>query len=251
MTHNFLKLNADKTEVLVIGFRAQLLKFNLPSIKIAGVRNVAVRSDPIKNLGGVMFDPEMSMNAQVTNIVKAVNFHLINISRKRRFLTTEATKLAIHALVTSQLDYCRPNGISNRVLTQLQNIQRTSARLVTNRRKFDSITYELIQLHWLPVKQRIDVKFLSLVYKDLHNQTPGEITNKLQVNIRQRRLRSSCSSSLPLVEPQTRCVSFADRSFSVYAPKIWNTLSEYIKDSNYEISKSLLNSHLFHEACEQ
>ncbi|KAJ8031664.1 hypothetical protein HOLleu_24925 [Holothuria leucospilota] len=71
------------------------------------------------------------------------------------------------------------------------------------------------------------------------------------VNIRQRRLRSSCSSSHPLVEPHTRCVSFSDSSFSVYAPKIWNKLPEYIKDSNYEIFKSLLKAHLFHEAYQQ
>ena len=67
MTQNFLKLTADKTEVLVIRFRAQLLKFSLPSMNISGV-NVAIRSDPIKNLR-VMFDPGMSMNAQVNNNV--------------------------------------------------------------------------------------------------------------------------------------------------------------------------------------
>ncbi|KAJ8048175.1 hypothetical protein HOLleu_00372 [Holothuria leucospilota] len=174
---------------------------------------LAVRSDPIKNLG-VMFDPGMSMNAQVTNIVKAANFHLINISRAHRFLTTEATKLAIHALVTSRLDYCNSIliGILNRLLTQLQNIQRTSARLITNGCKFVSITSELIHLHRLPIKQCNVFKILLLVYKALHNQTPGEITNMLQVNIRQRSLRSSCSSSHPLVEPHTSCVSFADRS---------------------------------------
>ena len=54
----------------------------------------------IKNLW-VMFEPGMSMNAQVNNIVKAANFR-----RACRFLTTKATKLAIHALVTSRLDYC-------------------------------------------------------------------------------------------------------------------------------------------------
>ncbi|KAJ8030888.1 hypothetical protein HOLleu_27429 [Holothuria leucospilota] len=73
----------------------------------------------------------------------------------------------------------------------------------------------------------------------------------LQVNIRKRRLRSSYPSSYPLVEPYTRYVSFADRSFSVYAPKIWNKFLEYIKDSNYEIFKSLLKAHLFHEAYQQ
>ena len=36
MTRNFLKLNAEKTEVLLIGFRAQLAKCNLMSVHIAG-----------------------------------------------------------------------------------------------------------------------------------------------------------------------------------------------------------------------
>ncbi|KAJ8029073.1 hypothetical protein HOLleu_28383 [Holothuria leucospilota] len=162
-----------------------------------------------------MFDPGMSMNAQVTNIVKAANIHRINISRACRCLTTEATKLAIHALLTSRHDYCIGIliGISNCLLTQLQNTQRTSARLITNQHKFDSITSDFIQLHWLPIKQHIDFKILLLVYKALHNQTPGEITNMVQVNIPQPHLHSSCSSSHPLVEPHTCCVSFADRFF--------------------------------------
>ena len=46
------------------------------------------------------------MAAQVSNIVKSANFHLVNIGRARRLLTDDATKLAIHTLVTSRLDYC-------------------------------------------------------------------------------------------------------------------------------------------------
>ncbi|PIK49627.1 putative RNA-directed DNA polymerase from mobile element jockey-like, partial [Apostichopus japonicus] len=53
MSTNFLKLNADKTEVMVIGFRAQLVKFNLPSVTVAGV-DVPVQTNPVRNLG-VMF----------------------------------------------------------------------------------------------------------------------------------------------------------------------------------------------------
>ena len=43
------------------------------------------------------------MAAQVSNIVKTANFLLINIGRARRLLTNDATKLAIHTLVTSRL----------------------------------------------------------------------------------------------------------------------------------------------------
>ena len=159
--------------------------------------DVAVQSNPIRNLG-VMFDSGMTMAAQVSNIVKSDNFHLVNIGRARRLLKDDAAKLDIHTLVTSRLDYCNGLliGISLRLQRKLQNIQRTSARLIIKRRKFDSITSQLIELHWLPIKQRIDYKVLMLVYKALHNQTPSDITNMIQINVERRRLRSSCSTLL-------------------------------------------------------
>ena len=139
MSANFLKL-AEKTEVMVFGFRAQLAKFAPPSIRISGV-DIPVRSDPVRNLG-VMFDPGMTVCAQVANITKAANFQLVNIGRARKMLTTESTKLAVHTLVTSRLDYCISLlvGVSDTLLKRLQNIQRTAARLITKKRKYDSIT---------------------------------------------------------------------------------------------------------------
>ena len=88
-------------------------------------------------------------------------------------------KLVILTLVTSRLDYCNSLliGISLRL------IQRTSARLISKRRKFDSIASQLIELHWFPIKQRIDNKVLMFVYKALHNQTPSDITNMIQINV--------------------------------------------------------------------
>ena len=99
---------------------------------------------PVKTAGLSSYwqDPGMIMAAQVSNIVKSANFHLINIGRARRFLTDDATKLAIHTLVTYRLDYCNSLliGSSSHLQRNLQNIQRTSARMITKRRKFDSIT---------------------------------------------------------------------------------------------------------------
>ena len=58
-----------------------------------------------------MFDSGMTMSAQVSSIIKASNIHLINIGRARKLPTVETTKLAVHTLVTSRLDYCRPPNI--------------------------------------------------------------------------------------------------------------------------------------------
>ena len=58
------------------------------------------------------------------------------------------------AFVSSRLDYCNSllYGISDGLLSKLQTVQNTAARVVTGTRKFDHITPVLHQLHWLPVR---------------------------------------------------------------------------------------------------
>ena len=196
-----------------------------------------------------MFDPGMTMRPQVANIVRSANYHLTNISRARKMLTTEATKLAVHTLVTSRLDYCNSLliGVSRSLITSLQNVQRTSARIIAKRAKYDSITPVLIDLHWLPIQQRIQFKALLLVYKALHKQSPSYISDLLQLHLPQRRLRSS-TSALQLLEPRTHSVSFADRSISCFGPREWNTLPNHIKTAKtVDAFKKLLKCHLFHQ----
>ncbi|XP_072050137.1 uncharacterized protein [Amphiura filiformis] len=247
MSENYLKLNADKTEVIMLGYRSQLAKIHLPNVNIAGV-DIAVKSDPVKNLG-VMFDPGLTMAAQVASITKSANFQLVNIGRARKMLTTDSAKLAVHTLVTSRLDYCNSllAGINNNLLKRLQNIQRTAARLITRKRKYDPISDDLINLHWLPVKQRIDFKIMVLTYKSLHQQAPEYLSSMLQIQTDRRPLRSS---SAPLLfEPRTHHRTFADRAFTCYAPRQWNRLPKHIRNANsLLIFKRLLKCHLFNVA---
>ena len=124
--------SADKTEVMVIGLRAQLAKFNLSSVTVAGV-DVPIQTNPVRNLG-VMFDSSMTMSAQVAQ--PSANYHFNNISRARKMLTTEAAKLTVHTLVTCRLDYCNSLLISvnKSLISKLQNVQRTSARVMSSAR---------------------------------------------------------------------------------------------------------------------
>ena len=83
MSQNMLKLNSDKTEIVVIGTKSQRIKINIPSLSVAG-QTVTVRCEPVSNLGAIL-DPTLSMVQQVSKMVKASSFHLRNISRARRF----------------------------------------------------------------------------------------------------------------------------------------------------------------------
>ena len=52
---------------------------------------------------GVVFDSKLNMERQVAAICKSAFFHIRNISRVRKFLSAESTKMLVHAFVIGQL----------------------------------------------------------------------------------------------------------------------------------------------------
>ena len=120
MSANKLKLNSDKTEVLVVGTECKPSSFNLTAISVAGCR-VLVSGKPISNLG-VSFDRNLSMCNQVHRVVRSAYFHLRSIGLARKMLTVVATKQLVQALVISRLDYC------NSLLTGIPNKPHEPAR---------------------------------------------------------------------------------------------------------------------------
>ena len=96
MSQNKLKLNADKTEVVVMGTPQMRAKTSNPSNTVI----VPVPNKPVGNLGAV-FDPNKTMSAHVSKVIKSAKYHLRNIGKIRIFLNTDTTKSAIVSLVTS------------------------------------------------------------------------------------------------------------------------------------------------------
>ena len=110
--------------------------------------------------------------------------------------------------------------------------------------KFDSSTQALKELHILPVRVRCEYKLLVLVFKCLHNLAPKYLSDLLTVKVSKYNTRSSCNYNLFVPAPKNN--SFADRSFSVAGPKMWNGLPESIKASlTVDVFKQRLKTHLF------
>ena len=53
---------------------------------------------------------------------------------------------------------------------RLQRVQNTLARVILHKRKFDHITPSLMELHWLPILQRVHFKVAILTYKTIHTK---------------------------------------------------------------------------------
>ena len=245
MRENFLKLNDDKTEVLVFGSRQQLAKVTIPGVRIGDSLISSVSS--VRNLGG-MFDTEMSMRTQVNTLCNAARFHIRSIGKIRRYLDKESCEKVVHAFVTSRLDMNNSllAGLPSTVLVKLQRCQNIAARVITRTRATDHITPVLMDLHWLPVTQRIKYKLLLYVYRALNGMAPAYLAELIRPYVAGRRLRSS--DTYLLCVPHTRH-SWGDRAFSKAAPVLWNSLPIRIKSApSLTLFKSSLKTFLYQEA---
>ena len=74
----------------------------------------------------------------------------------------------------SHLDYSNAifSGLPDKDMAKLQRIQNACAKLVLQKDKLASSTECLHASHWLPIRERIDYKILTLVFKSLNNQAP-------------------------------------------------------------------------------
>ena len=103
MQSDKLKLNENKTEVMLIGTRQQLSKVNLGTLTV-GDTSVAI-VNKARNLG-VWFDSQLNFNVHITKTCSLSFCSPYKIRRIRKHLLYKSAQTLILALVIGCLDYC-------------------------------------------------------------------------------------------------------------------------------------------------
>ena len=207
-------------------------------------------SSKAKNLG-VLFDESLLFKEHIATIFRSSFLYLKNLKTIRSHFNRKNFEVIVHAFVTSRLDYCNSlfTGLPSSTLRPLTLLQNFAARLILRKSKFSSATPLLRELHWLPITYRIQFKVLLLTYKTLQSDGPSYLSSLLNPLPIVRSLRSNSGALLHV--PRSRSVRFGDCSFSVFAPKLWNSLPLNIRTANSVTSfKSLLKTYLFRRAFE-
>ena len=127
------------------------------------------------------------------------------------------------------MDGCFPTAY-NVVVRRLQSVLNAAAKLISNK-KFDHITPVLRdQLHWLPIRHRIDFKITVFIYNALHDWGPTYLSGTCNP-VREVGARVHLWSALrgDLTVPRTRTRRFGPRCFCVSGPVVWNSQPEDIR----------------------
>jgi hypothetical protein len=175
-------------------------------------------------------------------------FQLRQLRAVRHSLSTDAAKTLVSAFISSRLDYCNSllAGVTSGLMTKLQSVQNAAARFISKSGKFDHITPILRDLHWLPVRRRVDFKVATLVYKCLHGLAPPYLIDDciLVSSLPGRQhLRSADTSKLFVPKTST---NYGSRSFTVFGPNLWNSLPTELRTiESLTVFRQKLKTHLF------
>ena len=144
------------------------------------------------------------MIPQVNSVCKSAFYKLRNTARIRKYLSPKTTEL----LNCPRL-CCALSDIYFKI-----------------RSHNTDITPLLMQLHWLPIAERIKFKIVLLTFKGLHDLSPSYIKELLIPYCPARMLRSS--STLLFARSDYNMKIYGDRAFAISAPELWNQLPDDI-----------------------
>ena len=108
-----LKLNKDKTNIMVVGSSLQLRSIDLPPNLKLNQTDINL-STKMRNLG-VVFDENLTLKYQVAAVKKKAFGVLINIAKVSKFIDKESKLRLVHGFILTQMEFCNVllYGLSN------------------------------------------------------------------------------------------------------------------------------------------
>ena len=99
MDVNKLKLNHDKTEIMLIYSKYH----TLPLFNYFSIGNERLTTTVNARSLGLVLDDNMLFDVHVSDICRSSFNQLRNLSKIRKYLTRESSEIAVHAFITSKL----------------------------------------------------------------------------------------------------------------------------------------------------
>ena len=183
MNNNRLKLNDDKTHLLIMRTKQRQRLVNI-TVKIT---TPTEEINPIKSekLLGIHIQDDLKWTEYIQNndrsLIKQLTSRLSALKMVSGVASFKARLMIANGIFSSKLIYQIGlwGGAENYLLNSLQIVQNKAARCVAKRGKYTPIADLLAQCGWLSIRQLVFHHSVIMIYKTLQTTYPKYVFNKL------------------------------------------------------------------------
>jgi exonuclease III len=270
MTCNFMKLNKDKTQIIMLGTNNVLkktedLKINVGCSEV--IESSAIGADGVVSLG-VKLDQNLNLKSHISKVRQSTFYTISNLGRIKNILSRDLRIMLVKQLVLSKVDYHNAlyANIPDIDIKRLQGVVNAGVRFIYGAGKRVAARPLLIQAHILPVRYRIMYKVCLLTFKALNGLAPeylaklidfivpsrGDTNNNTVLASTSQTPRKSNDRFLLKLPPYNyKKSNLSQRTFSYAAPQLWNKLPYSIRTcSVLDTFKQRLKTHFFKQFIE-
>ena len=222
---NGLKVNAEKTQLMLLGSRQNLR--TVPHFTVKFRDHSLIPCSEARNLG-LVFDHTLSWNSHVALVSKRCFGMLTGLSHLKHSLPAYVLITLVNALVLSQVRYCL-SGYGNGSKLNTSRLQKKinfAAKLIFGRKKYDHVSDLHKRLGWLSAADLGRLHTITLTHKILRSGEPDSLACVLRTvgDVHSRPTRQDSD----LFVPRSR-TEMGKRRFSIRAPTLYNSLPSHVR----------------------
>ena len=190
MEGNKFKLNATKTNLMVMGTTAKIKN-------VSGTLNVSMDSCQLKEttsdgemLLGVSLQKNLKWSKHISYLTTKLNSRIIGLEKIKRIMNRKKRKNIVERVFNSVLCYGITlfGGCTKQELKSLQVQQNRAARLVVGAPPRTNTRWVFDQLSWFTVNQLIAYHTLLMVFRIRQSKEPESLATQLLQDSRQGRI---------------------------------------------------------------
>ena len=221
MSQNQLKLNADKTHILMLGTQRRLA--SLDEELCIHMDGIQLKESETKSeiILGCHIQSDLKWSKQTYNLKQKLKKRLAGTYHLRGILPFSSMRMICEGWFTSVIVYCLPlfGGCESRDVDDLQKLQNKMARLVTNSQIRRNREEMFNQVEWLTVKQLMVYHTLTTVFRIRKTGEPEGLASTLNYENRNNNIIFPTSN-----------LTLYRKSFTYRGICLWNRIPKDIKN---------------------
>ena len=219
---NFMKLNADKCHLLVLGQRSD----DPVTVRIG---NSEVVNSSEEKLLGVQIDNKLSFGNHVSKLCQKASNKLYALARISPYMDQSKLRTLMRAFITSQFQYCPLIWMfhSRQLNKKINKIQERALRITYQ--DAESTYSELLEKDCAVT---IHTKNLQLLMTEMYKTKNGLNPSFMQEIFCENATHYNLRNNNEFVQPRVKSVNNGTESVRFKGPQLWQMLPPTIRNSN-------------------